>query len=760
MLEKKYKHLLPQSLIAKRFPMGTDVVMDNVLRKEFVDFYTQFYTPEKMTFIVVGDLNITEVEQRILNTFGSIKNPKKAGAPTSIGDISGAKGLQTAVFADKELSSTALSLMSIRKKTREIDTIANRAKKIPLAIAHSIINRRFQKLVKKEASAATSGYISSSVLFREAEVGSLDVTAKDGNWQAAITVLEQELRRAVEHGFTQAEYDEVVAIMINSAKQKVLSVSTRKNANIASLLTLHIHSDYVFSTPEDDFAIFKENLSSLSPAKSHQALVAYWNTQDLHLILSTKEKPQQAEKTLASLYQKSAQVSVAPVEEKDIGEFAYTDFGKAGEVTSIKHIEDLDIHQIQFKNGVKVNYKKTDFDKNKILISASFGTGRLGQPKDKPGIDMLASTVVNGGGFGKHSNDDLLTFISGKNVSVIFGIGEESFSLSGSTTPEDLELELQLMSAMLIDSGFRPEAERLFKATLPILFSQLKHSIQGAKMEMSGWINGGDMRFTFPDIEQVIALTSADVKQWVNPQLKYSALEIGIVGDFDETTLIPLLAKSVGALPKRRSSAKISDAEREITIPKTPVTKIFNYDSKVEKAEVRISWKAEDNTAHRSKLVRISSILAEILGERMRVKLREELGDVYSPGAVSNHSETYKNVGFITAYSSVKPEDLDNVSNVIVELGNSLAKNGASEDELARALKPQINTIRKSKRQNSYWLYTVAARSQTQPYRLDWARELDADYQSITLADINSLARKYLTADRSLRIKIAPQEVK
>jgi len=760
MMEKQFQHLMPNSLVPNRFPIGTDEVIAKAPRAEFVDFYTRYYTPEKMTFIVVGDIDVAEMEQRIHNAFSGIKNPAKPGKPGSVGDVSGAKGFQTAVFSDKELSSTDVSLIQVRAKEKVIDSKKNRAAKLPLNIAHSIINRRFSRLAKQENAIITSGSISSQVLFREAEIGSIDVTAKDGNWQAVVPFLEQELRRAVVHGFTQADIDEITAGMINGYQQNVVRAATKKTNSIASSLAKHVHGDFVYSTPEDDLSIFQESLKTVTPAACHKALKDFWNTESMTLVLSIPEQPENAKKSLAALYQRSKLVKVEPVAQKKVAAFGYTDFGKPGTVVSNKHIADLDVYQLEFSNGVKVNYKQTDFDKNQILITSNFGTGKLGMPQDKPGLDMLAGAVINGGGLGKHSVDDLRTLLAGKNVGVGIGIGDDSFSLGGATTPDDLELQFQLFCAYLTDPGFRPEAERQFKAKLPMLFSQLKHSAQGAQAQMSGWLHGGDGRFTIPTLEAAQALGTADVVNWIKPQMLESALEIGIVGDIDSKALIPLLAKTVGALPARKPAEKVVDALRIITVPETPITKKFGFESKVPTAIAIVGWKAEDNTKHDVKLARRAGILAEVLSDRMRIKLREELGDAYSPGASTQLSNTYKNVGFVLAYSPVKPADLDNVSKVIVELGDKLAREGASEDELKRALTPRIGMLSKSLRQNSYWLGSVVAQSQTRPYTLDWARGREADYKAINVADINALAKKYLSSDRSMSIKIAPSEAK
>jgi len=218
-----------------------------------------------------------------------------------------------------------------------------------------------------------------------------------------------------------------------------------------------------------------------------------------------------------------------------------------------------------------------------------------------------------------------------------------------------------------------------------------------------------------------------------------------------------VLKNTVGALSKREPHSVTPEAERTITIPSTPSSKSFHFESKVPTATAIVAWKAQDNTDRNVKLLRRMSILTAILSDRMRVKLREELGDAYSPYAYSDLSETYKNVGFIIANSSVKIEDMESVSKVLLELGDKLAAEGATQDELNRALTPRIGSLKKTLRSNSYWLGTVIAKSQTRPEHLDWSRERDADYASIKLDEINALAKQFLTRDRALNIKISPK---
>lgn len=758
MFEKQFSALFPKSIIPKRLPIGTDEVIAKAPRERFVDFYTRFYTPEKMTFIYVGDLDVATAEQRIQDTFGPIKNPKKPGLKANLGDISSPKGFNTSVFTDKELTSTEVSLIHTQPHSYKTDSKTKRIESLKFSIANAIINRRFSRLAKEEGAVITSGSASRSVFMRDLEIGSFDVTALNNDWKAALPVLENEFRRAQLYGFTQSEYNEVVAEVINAYEQSVETAPTRKSDSIASSLTEHAHTDAVYSTPETDLAILKENLKGLSPTQVHDTFKAFWNTPDLHLILSTQAAEDDSKEQLKEIYTLQTGIALEAPSDKEVSAFAYTDFGKAGTAGPTTHIKDLDIHQWTYPNGIRVNFKQTDFDKNSISMVASFGTGKAGMPMTTSGLDSLAGAIFNAGGLGKHSSDELRTILAGRNVGVGFNISDDSFSLSGSTTPKDLDLQLQLLTAYLTDPGFRPEAERQFKAMLPNIYAQIKHTEQGPMSEMASWFVSNDPRFVFPNEEQAKALSSAQVKDWISPQLSQNLLEISIVGDTTIDTVQAALSKTLGALPTRNKSNDIPIENRTLTIVETPTEKTFTFQSEIEKAIAIVLWKADDATDRDIKKVRRAGLVADILDERMRVELREKLGEAYSPFARASLSLTFKNKGSIMAYSPGKPANTEKVGKIIVELANTLAKDGATQDELDRSLKPKLGLLEKSLRQNSYWLRAVMDRSQTFPNKIEASRARDADYASITLEEINSLAEKFCVKENSARISISPSK--
>ncbi len=756
-MEQQFAELLPDSLIAKRFPIGTEKVIQTAKRERFTDFYTRFYRPKNMCFVYVGDIEPKQAEAIIKKTFGDLKEPANPGAKPSIGKVTTGRGFKTAIFTDKEVTSTDISLTSVRKYASKPDTASNRSANMPLSIANSILSKRFSNLRLDDPDCPIlSGSASRQVIFKELELGGIDVTAKDNDWRKALPVLVAEYKRAREHGFTAKEIKEAKASIINRYENRVKSAASRKSKDLASALVQNHHNSTVYSTPETDLAIVKEALSNITTDTCHQSFRAFWTTPDIHLTLTTQNKEDGAKKLLSSMFLREIIKKTEAPKKEVTTEFAYTDFGKPGDITKTNQVADLGITQLTFANGVRVNLKKTDFQANSISMVANFGGGALSQPKDKPGIGEFSSTVMSLGALGKHSVKDLQSLLAGKSVGWSFGIDSDSFSYSGGTNKEDLTLQLQLLAAGLTDPGFRPEAARLFQSQLPTIYKRLNHSPAGGQNKMQGVLTANDSRFIFPEKEAFDKLTIDDAKKWIRPALEDSYLELSIIGDFDIGTMKAALKQTVGALPKRKDSPVDFSVNATLGKVDFPVKKILTFDSKIPTAMAIDAWRCERTKDNVSEARRLT-ILAEIISDRMRVKLREELGQAYSPGAAAQPDDTFLNKSYILAYCPGKPADVEKLSSAIVEIGDKLAREGASEDELKRALTPKLAGLKKSKKSNAYWLGAVMLQSQLKPQKYDWARGRDKDYANIKLAEINALAAKYLKKDNVAQFIIKPK---
>jgi zinc protease len=243
------------------------------------------------------------------------------------------------------------------------------------------------------------------------------------------------------------------------------------------------------------------------------------------------------------------------------------------------------------------------------------------------------------------------------------------------------------------------------------------------------------------------------MKAWLEPQLKNGYLEIGIVGDLDVNEVIKAAADTVGALPARTKERPDTSALRNVAFPKGTPEKEFAFDSKITKSSALVYWPTTDRMKD-VKLSREFNILAEILSDRVRKKVREELGSSYSPHVASMMSDTWNGYGQVFAMMTAEAKDAKKLGEIARTLGAELAAKGANADELDRARKPLLTSLEEQRRNNTWWLRTVVAPCQSRPERIEWIRSLMGDYTSINIEDVNKLAREYLKAENATAVRI------
>jgi zinc protease len=339
-------------------------------------------------------------------------------------------------------------------------------------------------------------------------------------------------------------------------------------------------------------------------------------------------------------------------------------------------------------------------------------------------------------------------------VSLQFRPEFEALSFSGDTTRDDLVLELQFLAALITDPGYRPEALRQARKGLEQRYLSYEHTADGPlATDVLNRLAGGDPRFGMPSKEVMLARNLDEVKTWLSPQFEKGALEVALVGDLDIETVIGAAAQTVGALPSREQKPELADLKK-ITFPAQPFAKDYTIASAIPKCALNLFWPTTDglDISRESRL----SMLAAVLEDRLRVKVREEMGGTYTPSAGSFVSEVFPGYGYLAANVDVDPAMAEKISEVVISVADDLAINGVTEDELKRAREPMITAVQQSLRSNSYWLNEVLARAYERPVMLDRARTCLADVEAITTAELGALAKEYLGRTRASRATVLP----
>ena len=672
------------------------------------------------------------------------------------------KGIKPFYHYEKEAGSTSVSIETVHKALRRPDSFAFQKKKLIGNIADSIIQHRIDVLVSKPDTPFTSAYIGSGTYLNEVEYAEITAECGPESWSKSLSLLEQTLRGALKYGFTKSELERVkkdyIATFDNAAKR----ASTRNSEALSRRIIRTLNNNQVFQSPEQIKLLYTPVVSELTLQDVHNALKAAW-ADDHRLVIVTGNADLSAndaapEGIILNAFNKSRSVKLEkPVEKKNVLFPYLPEPDRPGEVKSTHRLPKLNIVQAEFKNGLRLNMKRTDFKADQVLLKLSFGSGRSSEPLNLPGLALLSEGVVNESGLGSLDKESVDRALAGKTASLSFGISEDNFFFTGSSSSGEIELLFQLLYAHIVDPGYREDAFRLVTERFGQSYKSLSHSIDGG-MILSGnrFLAGGDTRFGFPPYEAFNALTLDNIRSWIDKPLKNEQMELSIVGDFNLEEVERLAGKYLGAL-KKRNPVKMAERASK---PLFPVSRNLELrvETEIPKALVVVAYPSSD--LWDISLTRRMAVLADVFSERLRETIREKLGISYSPFAYNRPSRAYPGYGVFFAFVHISPDKTDLVRQEVKSIVSELYKNGVTPEELKRAVDPTLTSIKDMLKKNEYWLNTVLSGSAEHPEQLEWCRTIMKDYASITNDEISNLAVKYLKNADSATIIIKPSDKK
>ncbi len=749
----QFQFLFPGTPIANRIT-GSETVVRTAPPERLRDLYDRFYTPERATLVFVGDIDPAAIEAKITAKFADWRGKKRHDGDPVVGSIDPARGFSIGTFIDPDVPTSA-EFAVLKPFVQRADTVQKRKDDLIIGLANTILNRRLARITRTADAPFAGASASTAQLLSTAEISEISVTAKDRDWKRAMAAGEQELRRALQHGFTDGELQEQLSNYRTALKNAVTQASTRQSAGLANGLLASVESETVFSNPQSVLKRFEAIEKSISIGEVNAAFRALWQGAQPLIYVSHNSPIADADKAIASQWNESKAVAVAAVTTAEAKRFSYTDFGPVGPVASDKRIADFDIRTVRFANNVSLNVKKTDFEKGRVSLSLRIGGGLLELPKQFVGQNMFMNSVFGAGGTAAHSADELQSILAGKAVSGGISVGTDAFQAYKSTTPEDLELQLQLLAAFITAPGYRPEAEAQWRATVDIYSQQLDSSPASvAQRDVGRILASGDTRFGIPNAETLKARNFVELKPILARSFASAPLEIAIVGDIDEAQAIALVAKTFGALPKR--TAKRPDYAKSdiVRFPASRAPVALGHGGKPNQGLIQVHWPSTDDKDLKLELT--LDLVSEVMRLMMLEELREKLGATYSPGASSFMSNSFKGYGYLSVSSSTEPQTMDTVFNAIDKIAASLRAAPISDDLLKRARAPIVERLIRRKRENSYWL-SVADEAQSDLKGLNDIRKMQSVLDAITKRDLQAAAQKYLRQSEALRIRIEPK---
>ena len=745
----------PEARYSRRFPIGTRETLEGANAANLRAFYEREYVPAHVTLVIVGDYDVAAVEDAIVRHFNDWKAAPAAPQPGA-GPVSRKDKGRTDIHIDPSLSERVTVLRN-GLWLNEPDSIAQRQENLLRSIGYDIVNRRLQRLARTAEPPFRGAGFGTGNVFESARSTRLIVDSVDGNWRTGLMAAATEYRRALAHGFTEAEVAEQVAGLRAQITDSAGSADTRSNAALAQIALNLVQDRQVPSSPQSVLERFEAFAPGITPDTVLAALQREAVPLKAPLIrFQGRKAPEGGAKALRAAWRMAMKAPIAKKESGASQGFAYDDFGPRGSVVSDRIEPALGIREIRFANGVMLNLKRTDIEQQKVRLTLAIDGGDMLSTKANPLATEMAP-YLDEGGLGEHSRDDLDTIFAGHTVGLDLRRGTASFDSVVQTTPVDLPLQLQLLAALVTDPGYRPEGEVQYRQAVTNYFARRNGTPASAlQAALGGILSDNDPRFSLQSLPEYQALTYAKLREDISDRLARGAIEIGIVGDIDDDNVIGMVARTFGALPAREAQFRSYEDQPPRTFTKDRSRRVIRHDGPADQALLRLTWPTRDDADP------VETLKLELLEKIVRVELtdelREALGKAYSPSASSSLSRHWKGFGLFSINASVDVAEVPETRAAIERVVASLREGPVSADVLQRARQPMIEQWHNALKSNQGWLALVD-RAQTEAERIQRYIKAGARLEAITPAEIEAVARRYLAPADGLEVLVLPKGI-
>ena len=753
-LVAQLEFLMPGQLVPNRLPIGSTSVLANAPREQFVEFYEAYYRPERATVVVVGDFDVAEMEAKVIATFGDWTNSRPSGAEPNLGAVQ-ARGREASFYAEAGLT-PSIQIAWLSPPDQRPDSVALRRENLIRGLGLSVLNRRLGVIGRGAEPPFISASANRSNLFDSVLLAGVSAAYEGDAWQPALAAIEQETRRIVEFGVTQAELDREITEIRTALTNAAAGAATRRTPALANAIVGAVNEGAVFSSPATDLALFEQAVAGLTAAEVNELLKTSFTGGGPLVYLTGPAAPEGGEAALLAALTASEAVAVTAPEAVAAVAWDYSDFGPAGVVAERSQIEDLGTTLVTFENGVRLTVKPTEFRAEQVLVSVRVGQGLLELPTDRALPTLVLGAVFAEGGLGRLTAQQLEEVLAGRTYRASLTAGEDAFILSGATKPTDLDVQMQVLAAYLTDAAWRPEpferARAQFRQQLPALDA----TPQTVFVRESGLLRSGDPRFSIPSVEQVSTWTLDELKAEVAPALASGPIEIVVVGDVDVEQAIASVASTFGALPPRGAPEPLTEAQRTSRFPAaTAEPLVLTHGGRADQAMGFVGWPTVDGFTD-VREARVVRLAADVLRLRLIEELRENQAVTYSPQVSADSSANFAGYGVVSAAIQAPPDKLGGFFADVDRIAGEMAAGPITDDELERARRPRVESLRRDRATNEYWLGQLAE-VQTDPNRLAAIRSAEADLESITAAEVQAAAARYLTPGRAWRVAITPR---
>ncbi|HEV2650535.1 MAG TPA: insulinase family protein [Rhizomicrobium sp.] len=737
-------------------PIGLEKIVANATPELVRGFYEAWYRPERATLIVVGDIDPAAVEAQIKAKFSDWK---AAAPPRPVPAYHARANHSDRAKIFVEPGAQAFIAFDWLKPFDDTpDSKAQERREVIRYIALGVINQRLAALAHGANPPFLAASASHDNVGNFAEQTELGISYRAGENLEGLKAVERVWRDAVKNGVRQDEVDRYVSELRAFFQSRADSADSTPTPNVINDILRSVDDQTVYTSSHYDLESYEDIVKSLTAAEVSDLLRDSFSGDGPYLFVSSADALPGGEKALTDALAQADATPLAASTSQALIPWPYGAFGTPAKVESRREVADLGVTFVKFANGVTLTVKPTKLRAGQVLVHVDFGSGRLSLPTDRTVPSWALSGSFIQGGLKKLSIDDLQRAMADRIWGASFAMADDSFLLSASTRPADLDRELQVLTAYITDAAWRPEAFEQNQVAAVAGYAQNEAAPASVlAREFSGLVHSGDKRFLAATLAEIKGAALDDVKAIIAKPLAGGPLDVTIVGDITVDQAIAAVAGTLGALPERPAADPLAKGHERFPAPVSdPVT--LTHSGAPNQAITLIAWPTNgfyiDMQAPRT-----LRVLSEIFSTRLIDQLRTREGITYSPNASTYASLNTDDYGFIYAVAQIPPDKIPNFYAAIAATAADLRDHPVSQLELDRARGPRIQDIQRQQQSNEYWVSLLDGAG-VDPRKLDVIRTTIPDEEKITVADVQKAADLWLKDAKSWKLVVVPAAAK
>lgn len=752
MMDKYLPKTLYNSQYAVRLPIGDRKTLETFSYDKIRRFHQDWYRPNLMALIIVGDIDVNEIEKKIITNFSKYKNPENP-RERKIYNVPNHQETFVSIESDPDATYSQVQLYY-----KDLDlpkpnvTESDYTQSLVKNLFTGLINNRLEELVNSANPPFTYGFsYHGGTWARTKEAFQSVAMTQEGKQLAALKVLMEESERAKKFGFTQSELDRAKAELISNYENSYNNRDKKESKTLVYELINNFLENEPIPGIEWEYNHAKKVLPTITLEQVNNIIKNYIRDENRVVVITGPKKDnvaQPSESQVLALFNEVKNEKITPYQDKAIVKNLIEPFKSNGKIVKSDTDSKLGTTTLTLSNGVKVTYKKTDYKEDEILFSGiSLGGTSLISNQDMEKTQWAFQALPEAG-FNNFSKTDINKFLAGKQVNVGFFVGSLSTNFNGNSTKKDFETLFQLVHGYITKLNFDEASFNSFKIKQKGFMDNFLSNPQNFyQSEIQKYINQNNPRF-FGIIPDAKAWEKTDYKLAYDI-FKQKVANAGnfhfyFVGNIDDAEIKKLSEQYLASLPSGNKREVFKDlGYRPIY---TSTEKIIKK-GKDPKSMVSIRYNGE--TQYNEKEDLALQALGEVATIKIIEKLREDAGGIYGGGARGSINKVPYGSYFFGINFPCGPENAAKLTKIALEELQKMIDNGPEEKDLNKFKEAEANDEVTNMKSNRYWLQNI---SEFQMQGGDKYKILNylEKVKALTTKDLQHVAQKYLTKNKMI----------